>query len=50
MARYALHIVAEGEVRDKDGNVKETVPVDVVQEVELTDEQYAAYLASSKEK
>lgn len=49
MALYALHIVATGEVRDRDGNLVETIPIDEVQEVELSDEQYRQITNQQKE-
>jgi hypothetical protein len=34
MTQYEIKIVASGEVRDKDGNLKETVPVETTRIVD----------------
>ena len=41
---YQMTIVADGEVRDKDGNVKDSGPIEAVAYV--TEEQVAAILAA----
>lgn len=48
-ALYAIRVVATGEVRDADGNVIETVPIESEQHVLLTEAQARALATTTQE-